>query len=257
MAGSSASGTWCSGITSASHAEGPGFKSRCVQTSGPPVESERGDQALCKLTGMVLVRWQGAASVRMRDFARDLGSGHSQGCAYPPCTAPHAITLPPLILCAPIQCTALRETPRDTAHAASAPHVQALRWPKLRCTALDCTARHDTAPDHAAIQYTAPPGTELGDALLHCATLQHSALQYCNTLPSVTLHCTTSHLQVLHLHLHLQLHHPCAYAFANIYIHICAYTYVYFFACTNTYAHISARCRLRGRSSHVPQRKSL
>ena len=24
------SGTWCSGITSASHAEGPGFKSQCV-----------------------------------------------------------------------------------------------------------------------------------------------------------------------------------------------------------------------------------
>ena len=26
-------GTWCSGITSAPHAEGPGFKSQCVQTS--------------------------------------------------------------------------------------------------------------------------------------------------------------------------------------------------------------------------------
>ena len=26
-------GTWCSGITSASHAEGPGLKSQCVQTS--------------------------------------------------------------------------------------------------------------------------------------------------------------------------------------------------------------------------------
>ena len=25
-----ATGTWCSGITSASHAEGPGFKSQCV-----------------------------------------------------------------------------------------------------------------------------------------------------------------------------------------------------------------------------------
>ena len=25
-----AMGTWCSGITSASHAEGPGFKSQCV-----------------------------------------------------------------------------------------------------------------------------------------------------------------------------------------------------------------------------------
>ena len=28
-----ASGTWCSGITSASHAEGPGFKSQCVHFS--------------------------------------------------------------------------------------------------------------------------------------------------------------------------------------------------------------------------------
>ena len=27
-------GTWCSGITSASHAEGPGFKSQCVHLSG-------------------------------------------------------------------------------------------------------------------------------------------------------------------------------------------------------------------------------
>ena len=26
-------GTWCSGITSASHAEGPGFKSQCVHLS--------------------------------------------------------------------------------------------------------------------------------------------------------------------------------------------------------------------------------
>ena len=26
-------GTWCSGITSASHAEGPGFKSQCVQVA--------------------------------------------------------------------------------------------------------------------------------------------------------------------------------------------------------------------------------
>ena len=26
-------GTWCSGITSASHAEGPGFKSQCVQSN--------------------------------------------------------------------------------------------------------------------------------------------------------------------------------------------------------------------------------
>ena len=28
-------GTWCSGITSASHAEGPGFKSQCVHFSKP------------------------------------------------------------------------------------------------------------------------------------------------------------------------------------------------------------------------------
>ena len=29
-----AEGTWCSGITSASHAEGPGFKSQCVHSLG-------------------------------------------------------------------------------------------------------------------------------------------------------------------------------------------------------------------------------
>ena len=27
-------GTWCSGITSAPHAEGPGFKSQCVHLKG-------------------------------------------------------------------------------------------------------------------------------------------------------------------------------------------------------------------------------
>ena len=31
-------GTWCSGITSASHAEGPGFKSQCVHISNHVIE---------------------------------------------------------------------------------------------------------------------------------------------------------------------------------------------------------------------------
>ena len=37
-----AKGTWCSGITSASHAEGPGFKSQCVHftPSAPPLGEE-------------------------------------------------------------------------------------------------------------------------------------------------------------------------------------------------------------------------
>lgn len=40
----SASGAWCSGITSASHAEGPGFKSQCVQflPGKPPARSSDG-----------------------------------------------------------------------------------------------------------------------------------------------------------------------------------------------------------------------
>ena len=46
-AGSCSVGTWCSGITSASHAEGPGFKSQCVHlTKRRPTERQthRNDQ---------------------------------------------------------------------------------------------------------------------------------------------------------------------------------------------------------------------
>ena len=41
-------GTWCSGITSASHAEGPGFKSQCVHASASSA-SEASYQSGCKL----------------------------------------------------------------------------------------------------------------------------------------------------------------------------------------------------------------
>ena len=37
----SVKGTWCSGITSASHAEGPGFKSQCVHFMPRPEETLR------------------------------------------------------------------------------------------------------------------------------------------------------------------------------------------------------------------------
>ena len=151
-------GTWCSGITSASHAEGPGFKSRCVQSSGSPVESERGDQSLCKLTGMVLVRWQGAASVRMKDFARDLGSGHSHGCANPPCTAPHAITLPHAAH--PLHPTTLHCAARKTAghcprRICTARPSTALAKTTLPCTGLHRTPRHCTRSRGNSVHSTA------------------------------------------------------------------------------------------------------
>ena len=57
-------GTWCSGITSALHAEGPGFKPQCVQCGSSPV---------LRPSGSSLSRW--AAKFAPRSYLRRITSG--------------------------------------------------------------------------------------------------------------------------------------------------------------------------------------
>ena len=69
-------GTWCSGITSASHAEGPGFKSQCVHAQCQSIPPRN-----------VCDRQRHAAILRLRPCPRALPlaqspfcGGHQRGC---------------------------------------------------------------------------------------------------------------------------------------------------------------------------------
>ena len=59
-------GTWCSGITSASHAEGPGFKSQCVHIFRILFSSAGGGRTFALLSA-------GAKGFRLGVFRSDVG----------------------------------------------------------------------------------------------------------------------------------------------------------------------------------------
>ena len=57
-------GTWCSGITSASHADGPGFKSQCVHIIMSQAACDLGIQA--RAEWLAAAAWRGSCGHLMR-----------------------------------------------------------------------------------------------------------------------------------------------------------------------------------------------
>ena len=90
-------GTWCSGITSASHAEGPGFKSQCVHAHGVSCSAmyqhlatrRTGCEATATPTQLALTRSRRPASPTARLRLRRCGdclllASHNCGTSVPP-----------------------------------------------------------------------------------------------------------------------------------------------------------------------------
>ena len=68
-------GTWCSGITSASHAEGPGFKSQCVHLFGRGNQRDaRGWEDWCHINNRkdglehIKIKWGVGVTIRSSDW---------------------------------------------------------------------------------------------------------------------------------------------------------------------------------------------